>query len=151
MAAADRRSVLCAVYVLFALGLNIVVGYAGLLDLGYVAFFLIGGYTAGWLMSDFVLPRSIHGIHILERAPHRPRRASTSRSGSCCSIAGARRGVAGVIIGAPTLRLKSDYLALVTLGFGEILPQVFRNGEIDPGFNLTNGTKGIAPGRPRST
>ncbi|MEP7115013.1 MAG: branched-chain amino acid ABC transporter permease, partial [Ilumatobacteraceae bacterium] len=60
-------------------------------------------------------------------------------------IAGIVAAIAGVIIGAPTLRLKSDYLALVTLGFGEILPEVFRNGDDLGGLNLTNGTKGIGP------
>ena len=59
--------------------------------------------------------------------------------------AAAITAVAGLVIGAPTLRLKSDYLALVTLGFGEILPEVFRNGDDVAGFNLTNGTKGIGP------
>lgn len=60
-------------------------------------------------------------------------------------IGGLVAAVFGVIIGAPTLRLKSDYLALVTLGFGEIIPQIFYNGENIGGFNLTNGSKGIAP------
>jgi branched-chain amino acid transport system permease protein len=60
-------------------------------------------------------------------------------------VAGVVAAIAGVIIGAPTLRLKSDYLALVTLGFGEILPEVFRNGDDLLGLNLTNGTKGIGP------
>src|SRR6185295_13629507 len=60
-------------------------------------------------------------------------------------IAGCVAAIAGLIIGAPTLRLKSDYLALVTLGFGEILPEVFRNADDIAGYNLTNGTKGIGP------
>jgi len=129
------------VWVICALGLNIVVGYAGLLDLGFVAFWAIGGYCAGWFMSDFFHQVNIHlgsmapadqpGIHI---------------SFWAVLIIGALICAAfGVIIGAPTLRLKSDYLALVTLGFGEIIPQVFYNGENIGGFNLSNGSKGISP------
>ena len=138
--------VLCAVYALFSLGLNIVVGFAGLLDLGYVAFFLVGAYVAAWLMSGFFYKRNVFfldglvafdgvkvpGIHITFWI--------------VVVIAGIVAAVAGVIIGAPTLRLKSDYLALVTLGFGEILPEVFRNAE-----PVTNGTKGIGPVDPIGT
>ena len=142
--------VLCAVYALFALGLNIVVGFAGLLDLGYVAFFLVGAYVGAWFMSDFAVnvaksTRNIN-IHILDAA-------SAKIPGVHLSfwiviiIAGIVAAIAGVIIGAPTLRLKSDYLALVTLGFGEILPEMFRNSDdVPPGhLNITNGTKGIGP------
>lgn len=129
-------------WVVFALGLNIVVGYAGLLDLGYVAFWAIGGYVAGWLMSPFFsgievsilgnpIPGFEGGIHI--------------NFWLVLPIAGLFCALWGVIIGAPTLRLKSDYLALVTLGFGEIIPQVFRNGENVFGFNISNGDKGISP------
>lgn len=131
-----------AVFVLMALGLNIVVGYAGLLDLGYVAFWALGGYVAGWLMSGFWfnfnfnffgtpppgLPEGIHLNFII-----------------VLIAAGIFTAIWGVIIGAPTLRLKSDYLALVTLGFGEIIPQFFVNGENIFGYNWTNGTKGITP------
>jgi branched-chain amino acid transport system permease protein len=128
--------VLCAVYALFALGLNIVVGFAGLLDLGYVAFFLVGAYVSAWFMSDFISSQNIHlldtaravipGIHL--------------SFWFVVIVAGIIAALVGVVIGAPTLRLKSDYLALVTLGFGEILPEVFRNAE-----KFTNGTKGIGP------
>src|SRR3954447_14354 len=146
--------VLCAVYALFALGLNIVVGFAGLLDLGYVAFFLFGAYTAAWLMSDF-------GYQVSERAGSSPHQfsfdihfftaAADTIKGVHVSfwlviiVAGVVAALAGLVIGAPTLRLKSDYLALVTLGFGEILPEVFRNFDDVGGWNLTNGTKGIGP------
>lgn len=130
------------IYILMALGLNIVVGYAGLLDLGYVAFWALGGYVAGWLMSGHFdqwtvnffgnppagLPNGIHLNFLLVLV-----------------LGGVFTAIWGVIIGAPTLRLKSDYLALVTLGFGEIIPQVMVNGEDIAGFNLTNGTKGINP------
>lgn len=127
------------VYVICALGLNIVVGYAGLLDLGYVAFWAIGGYCAGWFMSEFFHTLGIHffgsvaqdapGIHI--------------NFWGVLLIGGFLCALFGIIIGAPTLRLKSDYLAIVTLGFGEIIPQVFFNGDNIGGFNLSNGTKGI--------
>ncbi len=145
--------VLCAVYALFALGLNIVVGFAGLLDLGYVAFFLFGAYTAAWMMSDF-------GYQISARDPspkqfsfdvHFFTAAADTIKGVHISfwlvviVAAVLAALAGLLIGAPTLRLKSDYLALVTLGFGEILPEVFRNFDDVGGYNLTNGTKGIGP------
>ena len=138
--------VLCAVYALFSLGLNIVVGFAGLLDLGYVAFFLFGAYVSAWLMSGFFYNLRVFfldgtvpfdgvkvpGIHITFWL--------------VVIVAGVSTAIIGVIIGAPTLRLKSDYLALVTLGFGEILPEVFRNAE-----KVTNGTKGIGPVDPIGT
>ena len=142
--------VLCAVYALFALGLNVVVGFAGLLDLGYVAFFLFGAYVGAWLMSDFAVNVSSGtrtlSFHFLSAA--NPKIPGIHLSFFIVVIiAGMVAAVAGVVIGAPTLRLKSDYLALVTLGFGEILPEVFRNGDKLPpgGLNLTNGTKGIGP------
>ena len=129
------------VFVVMALGLNIVVGYAGLLDLGYVAFWAIGGYTGGWLMSSFFYKIKFHaggsavptatGIHISFWA--------------VLLIAGMFCALWGIIIGAPTLRLKSDYLAIVTLGFGEIIPQVFYNGDNIFGVNISNGTQGILP------
>ena len=132
----------CVIWATLAVGLNIVVGYAGLLDLGYVAFWAIGGYVTAWIMSSFfqqwsvnifgsALPGQEAGIHI--------------NFWLVLIIAAAFCALWGVIIGAPTLRLKSDYLALVTLGFGEIIPEVFRNGENINGFNLTNGSKGIDP------
>jgi branched-chain amino acid transport system permease protein len=129
------------VWVICALGLNIVVGYAGLLDLGFVAFWAIGSYTAGWLMSSF---RYGFRIHFLGSVPTTDRGIHISFW--MVLVAGAAIcALAGVIIGAPTLRLRSDYLALVTLGFGEIIPQVFFNGESVFGFNLSNGNKGITP------
>ncbi|MCU0301779.1 MAG: branched-chain amino acid ABC transporter permease [Candidatus Nanopelagicales bacterium] len=131
------------VWVICAIGLNIVVGYAGLLDLGFVAFWAIGGYCAGWFMSFFLGQYDIT-FHFLSAAP-------PTQSGIhinwwiVLAIAGAVCAFFGILIGAPTLRLKSDYLAIVTLGFGEIIPQVFVNGEDIAGFNLSNGTKGITP------
>jgi branched-chain amino acid transport system permease protein len=129
------------IWVICALGLNIVVGYAGLLDLGFVAFWAIGGYTAGWLMSGFFHQVNVNiGGGVATTAP------GIHVSFWLVLIAGAALcAVCGVLIGAPTLRLRSDYLALVTLGFGEIIPQVFTNGENIGGFNLSNGDKGITP------
>lgn len=106
------------VFVLLALGLNIVVGYAGLLDLGYAAFFAIGSYSYGFLAS----PR--FGIHVAFWL--------------MLPIAGLIAGTFGVILGAPTLRLRGDYLAIVTLGFGEIVPVIFLNAD-----KYTNGPNGI--------
>jgi len=97
-------------YVVLCLGLNIVVGYAGLLDLGYAAFFAVGAYTTGILTSHF-------GVNFWLTIP-------AAVFFSIC---------AGVIIGGPTLRLRSDYLAIVTLGFGEIVRIVARNLEITGG------------------
>ena len=97
-------------YTILCLGLNIVVGYAGLLDLGYAAFFAVGAYTTGILTSRF-------GINFWLTIP----------AAVFCSM------LAGVIIGGPTLRLRSDYLAIVTLGFGEIVRIIARNLEITGG------------------
>ena len=129
------------VWVIAALGLNIVVGYAGLLDLGFVAFWAIGGYSAGWFMSSFF--RQVN-VHILSTSPKSVPGMHISFWG-VIFIGGLICAFFGLIIGAPTLRLKSDYLALVTLGFGEIIPQFFVNGSNIGGFNLTNGTQGISP------
>ena len=130
------------IFSMMALGLNFVVGYAGLLDLGYVAFFAIGSYMAGWLASSQFSQVNIRfgGIGVIQ-----------GLTGIHISIwlvliaAGIVTALAGVIIGLPTLRLRGDYLAIVTLGFGEILPIVARNGDSLGGFNLTNGTGGITP------
>jgi branched-chain amino acid transport system permease protein len=128
-----------AVYVMLALGLNIVVGYAGLLDLGYVAFFALGAYTLGWFGSAHFSNRDIHFLDV----------GNTEIPGIHLSfwvvvpLAGLIAAIAGIIIGWPTLRLRGDYLAIVTLGFGEIIPDVFRNGDNIAGHNLTNGVRGV--------
>jgi ABC-type branched-subunit amino acid transport system permease subunit len=107
------------IFVLLALGLNVVVGLAGLLDLGYAAFFAIGAYTYAYGASPFA------GTHF----PFWP-----------MLLVGAMvAALFGILLGAPTLRLRGDYLAIVTLGFGEIVPVVFRNAD-----TYTNGTNGIA-------
>jgi branched-chain amino acid transport system permease protein len=134
--------VIILVFTMMAVGLNIVVGYSGLLDLGYVAFYAAGAYTAGWLASGHFEQVSVHfgssgiapevsGVHL--------------SLWLVFLIAGLFTAIAGILIGLPTLRLRGDYLAIVTLGFGEIIPQVVRNGDDFSGFNLTNGTFGINP------
>ena len=134
--------VIILVFTMMAVGLNIVVGYSGLLDLGYVAFYAAGAYTAGWLASGHFEQVSVHfgssglapevtGIHI--------------SLWLVLLIAAIFTAMTGILIGLPTLRLRGDYLAIVTLGFGEIIPQVVRNGDDFSGFNLTNGTFGINP------
>lgn len=122
-------------YVLLALGLNIVVGYAGLLDLGFVAFFAIGAYLYGLMASP----------HLSEAFPWF---AAMFPDGLHTSIwlviplGAAVAGVFGILLGAPTLKLRGDYLAIVTLGFGEII-RVFLNN-LDHPVNITNGPKGLS-------
>jgi len=128
-----------AVYVMLALGLNIVVGYAGLLDLGYVAFFALGAYTLGWFGSGLFSERNLHFLDVGNKelpGLHLSFWVVVPLAGLFCAIA-------GIIIGWPTLRLRGDYLAIVTLGFGEIIPDVFRNGDDIAGHNLTNGVRGV--------
>ncbi len=107
------------IYVVLALGLNVVVGFAGLLDLGYAAFFAIGAYTYGMLASPQF------GLHLPFWA--------------LLFVAAALAAICGLVLGAPTLRLHGDYLAIVTLGFGEIVPQIFKNLT-----QYTGGPNGIA-------
>jgi branched-chain amino acid transport system permease protein len=137
-----NTAVIMGVYVIMAIGLNIVVGYAGLLDLGYVAFYAMGAYTCAWFASVQFAHRNVHfgatgvaantpGFHI--------------NIWLLLVIAGIVTAFIGIAIGLPTLRLRGDYLAIVTLGFGEILPQVANNGDNLGGFNLTNGPNGITP------
>lgn len=121
-------------YVLLALGLNIVVGYAGLLDLGYVAFFAVGAYLFALLGSP----------HLAEAFPAIARAFPEGLHLPIWAIIPAAAAVAGLfgfMLGAPTLKLRGDYLAIVTLGFGEII-RVFLNN-LDRPINLTNGPKGI--------
>ena len=137
-------------YIMLALGLNIVVGFAGLLDLGYIAFYAVGAYMTGLLASpqfatllesvvnqypalgDFlvaVLGEDIraNGIHLSVWL--------------IVPLAGALAGLFGALLGAPTLKLRGDYLAIVTLGFGEII-RIFMNNLNEP-INFTNGPQGI--------
>ncbi len=122
------------IFILLALGLNIVVGFAGLLDLGYVAFFAVGAYLFALLGSP----------HLTENFPalaaHFPEGLHVP-VWAAIPLGAGLAAVAGVLLGAPTLRLRGDYLAIVTLGFGEII-RVFMNN-MDAPLNLTNGPKGI--------
>ena len=129
-----RIADIALLYVLLALGLNIVVGYAGLLDLGYVAFFAVGAYlyalmgsghlseTFEWFKATF--PNGMHTSLLI-----------------VIPLAFVFAALLGVLLGAPTLKLRGDYLAIVTLGFGEII-RVFLNN-LDQPINITNGPKGI--------
>ena len=129
-----RIADMALLYVLLAIGLNIIVGYAGLLDLGYVAFFAVGAYLFALLASP----------HLTESFPAL---ASVFPGGLHITIWVAlplAAGVAalfGILLGAPTLKLRGDYLAIVTLGFGEII-RVFLNN-LDHPINHTNGPRGI--------
>jgi branched-chain amino acid transport system permease protein len=154
--------VVMIVFMMMAVGLNIVVGYAGLLDLGYVAFYAMGAYTAAWLASTQFAGAKCpkHGFGI-DNCPVATVPAVNFSWGGVgvtpgiggihvsiwlvLAIAGILTGATGVLIGLPTLRLRGDYLAIVTLGFGEILPQIARNGGDLGGFNLTGGPQGITP------
>jgi branched-chain amino acid transport system permease protein len=132
------------VFVMAALGLNVVVGYAGLLDLGFVAFWAIGGYTVGWLASDFFYGQQLRFFGSeFSRIHNIP--GFHFNIWTVLIVSGILCAIAGIIIGAPTLRLKSDYLALVTLGFGEIIFEVSFNGDNLFGANVTNGNRGISP------
>jgi len=128
------------IFILLALGLNIVVGFAGLLDLGYAAFFAIGAYTmallasahftvSGHTFSSPLLSFGASGIHV--------------NFFVMIPIAAVVAALCGVLFGAPTLRLRGDYLAIVTLGFGEIVPQVIKNLGPDNSFGLPNITNGV--------
>jgi branched-chain amino acid transport system permease protein len=138
-------AVTMTIFIMMAIGLNIVVGYAGLLDLGYVAFYAVGAYTAAWFASPHFGESATAHIGSVGVNPN--------AAGFHVSIwivvfmAGILTAFIGVLIGLPTLRLRGDYLAIVTLGFGEIMPQIARNGDnlFSTGFNLTNGAQGINP------
>ncbi|MBV8432389.1 MAG: hypothetical protein JO244_14580 [Solirubrobacterales bacterium] len=138
-----NKEVVVLAYVVFALGLNIVVGFAGLLDLGYVAFFALGAYTLGWLGSDFFYKAHVHvgvsayagslpGIHL-----------NFLLILVCAAFIAAS---AGALIGTPTLRLRGDYIAIVTLAFGEIIRVFAINGTSIKifGMPITAGVLGIS-------
>ena len=136
--------VVMTIFTTMALGLNFVVGYAGLLDLGYVAFYAMGAYMAGWFASSQFAKQNVDlgavGLYPGATGFH-------FSIWLVLPMAGIATAFVGILIGLPTLRLRGDYLAIVTLGFGEILPQIARNGDnlFGTGFNLTNGTGGITP------
>ena len=116
-----RITNLAILFILLSLGLNIVVGFAGLLDLGYIAFYAVGAYTYALLASPHF------GLHLPFWV--------------ILPIGAAVACVFGVLLGAPTLKLRGDYLAIVTLGFGEIV-RIFLNNLSQP-VNLTNGPQGV--------
>jgi branched-chain amino acid transport system permease protein len=122
-----HNMVLAAAYVVMALGLNVIVGFAGLLDLGYVACFAIGAYTTAYFASGY------WGIHLNFLL--------------VVVLAVATTAIVGTLIGVPTLRLRGDYIAVVTLAFGEIISQIAANGrQIELfGGTLTPGPIGIGP------
>lgn len=129
-----RIADMALLFVLLALGLNIVVGYAGLLDLGYVAFFAIGAYMYGLMSSPHLTDTFPALAAMFPNGMHTP-------LWIVVPLGAALAGIFGVLLGAPTLRLRGDYLAIVTLGFGEII-RVFMNN-LDHPVNITNGPKGI--------
>jgi len=122
-------------YIMLALGLNIVVGFTGLLDMGFIAFYAVGAYLAALLASPHLLDAFpvlqgyfSDGLHV--------------SYGVLIPLAAFIAGICGILLGAPTLRLRGDYLAIVTLGFGEIIRILMRN--LDRPVNITNGAKGIS-------
>ena len=139
-------AVTMTIFIMMAIGLNIVVGYAGLLDLGYVAFYAMGAYTAAWFASPH-FSESVGAVHFGSVGVNPAAEGFHVSIWIVVFVAAIFTAVVGVIIGLPTLRLRGDYLAIVTLGFGEIMPQIARNGDdlFGTGFNLTNGAQGINP------
>jgi branched-chain amino acid transport system permease protein len=141
--------ILALAYVVMALGLNLVVGFAGLLDLGYVAFFAFGAMVVGWWASDhFATVNGEKGVHfgVSDFAGSLP----GIHVNFLVLIVGAVVvcAVAGAIIGLPTLRLRGDYIAIVTLAFGEIIGRIFQNGDEVTIFGdnkLSNGRQSISP------
>jgi branched-chain amino acid transport system permease protein len=140
---------LAAAYTVMALGLNIVVGFAGLLDLGYVAFYALGAYTVGWFASSFFSGigggDGVHSGVPFDVGPdptglHLNFVLVVILAALICALAGA-------VIGLPTLRLRGDYIAIVTLAFGEIIGRFALNGDtlVVDGYKLTNGRQGVTP------
>jgi branched-chain amino acid transport system permease protein len=129
-----RIADIALLYVLLSLGLNIVVGYAGLLDLGYVAFFAIGAYMYGLMASPHLSETFAWFAQTFPNGLH-------TSIWLVIPLGAALAGIFGILLGAPTLKLRGDYLAIVTLGFGEII-RVFLNN-LDHPVNITNGPKGL--------
>ena len=141
---------LALLYIMLALGLNIVVGFAGLLDLGYIAFYAVGAYMTGLLASPqfATLLESVINLHpAFGEALAAMMGEEIRTTGIHLSVwfivplAAALAGLFGALLGAPTLKLRGDYLAIVTLGFGEII-RIFMNNLNEP-VNITNGPQGI--------
>ncbi len=145
-----RIADLALLYIMLAVGLNIVVGFAGLLDLGYIAFYAVGAYMTGLLASPqfaTVLESLINMNPAVGEALAAILGEDIRTNGIHLSVwvivpmAAALAGLFGALLGAPTLKLRGDYLAIVTLGFGEII-RIFMNNLNDP-VNITNGPQGI--------
>lgn len=137
-------------YIMLALGLNIVVGFAGLLDLGYIAFFAVGAYLTGLLASPqfaTLLESLVYQYPVLGEWLVAVMGPEIAQNGIHLSVwfivplAALVAALFGALLGAPTLKLRGDYLAIVTLGFGEII-RIFMNNLNDP-INFTNGPQGI--------
>ena len=139
-----NNMVLAATYVVMALGLNIIVGFAGLLDLGYVAFYAIGAYTAAYFGSGFWANTDVAVLagNSVAKAP-----GIHLNFVLILVLAVVATVIAGALIGLPTLRLRGDYIAVVTLAFGEIIGQVVSNGRRIEVFGgtLTSGPDNIGP------
>ena len=129
-----RIADLALLYVMLALGLNIVVGYAGLLDLGYVAFYAVGAYLFALMASPHLADNFAAFAAMFPNGLH-------TSLWLVIPLAALVAAIFGAVLGAPTLKLRGDYLAIVTLGFGEII-RIFLNN-LDHPVNLTNGPKGI--------
>lgn len=129
-----RIADLALLYVLLALGLNIVVGYAGLLDLGYVAFYAVGAYLFALMASPHLADNFAAFAAMFPNGLH-------TSLWLVIPVAALLAAFFGALLGAPTLKLRGDYLAIVTLGFGEII-RIFLNN-LDHPVNLTNGPKGL--------
>jgi len=139
-----NATIIALAYVVMALGLNVVVGFAGLLDLGYVAFYAFGAYCVGWFGSGFFYKAHVHlGVsHVAGTLP------GIHLNFLLIIVAAVLfTAFAGAVIGLPTLRLRGDYIAIVTLAFGEIIGVVAVNGQsihISGGETLTAGNFGIS-------
>jgi branched-chain amino acid transport system permease protein len=139
-----NATIIALAFAVMSLGLNIVVGVAGLLDLGYVAFYAIGAYTLGWFGSEFFASARVHVLvsPLVSAMPgiHLSFLIIVVAAAVICAAA-------GVVIGLPTLRLRGDYIAIVTLAFGEIIGAVAVNGQsisLGGGMTLTAGNLGIS-------
>ncbi len=139
-----NATIIALAYVVMALGLNVVVGFAGLLDLGYVAFFAIGAYSVGWFGSSFFYKANVHVV-VSSVAHQLPGIHLNIVLIIIAAIV--LTSLAGVVIGLPTLRLRGDYIAIVTLAFGEIIRVFAVNGDSIHVFGgtLTAGRQGITP------
>ena len=139
-----NATIIAVAYAVMSLGLNIVVGFAGLLDLGYVAFYALGAYSLGWFGSGFFFKAQVHVLvsPVASTLPGVHLNFILILIGAALICA-----AAGVVIGLPTLRLRGDYIAIVTLAFGEIIAVVAVNGQsvhVGGGMTLTAGNLGIS-------